>query len=205
VTYRFASELSIGEVMNLGARRAQGDYLVFLNPELKIIQPEWLAALLEQAQRKQVGTVGAKLLGADGQLVHSGMVVGPQGLLSRWDKNLAPDSIHRVVYTEVVRNCSAVSADCLMVAKQKFEEVNGFDSRFRRDYHDVDLCLRLGLKGYLTVYTPHSVVQFASLKAGKQARLLEDERFFQQTWGDHVRNGDPYFHHHLSKKIRKAG
>jgi len=191
--------------MNLGAQRAQGDYLVFLNPELEIIRPEWLAAMLEQAQRNEVGAVGAKLLGADGQLVHSGIVVGPQGLLSRWDKNLVPDSIHRVVYTEVVRDCSAVSADCLMVAKQKFEEVHGFDSRFRRDYHDVDLCLRLGLKGYLSVYTPHAAVQFTSLKAGKQARLLEDERFFQQVWGHHIHDGDPYFHHHLFEKIRKAG
>jgi len=205
VAYHFASECSIGEVMNLGAQRAQGDYLVFLNPELEIIRPEWLAAMLEQAQRNEVGAVGAKLLGADGQLVHSGIVVGPQGLLSRWDKNLVPDSIHRVVYTEVVRDCSAVSADCLMVAKQKFEEVHGFDSRFRRDYHDVDLCLRLGLKGYLTVYTPHAAVQFTSLKAGKQARLLEDERFFQQIWGNHIHDGDPYFHHHLFEKIRKAG
>jgi GT2 family glycosyltransferase/SAM-dependent methyltransferase len=205
VAYRFASELSIGEVMNLGSRKAQGDYLGFLNPELEIIRPEWLAALLEQAQRKEVGAVGAKLLGVDGQLVHSGMVVGPQGLLSRWHRNLAPDSIHRVVYTEVVRDCIAVSADCLMVAKQKFEEVNGFDSRFRRDYHDVDLCLRLGRKGYLTVYTPHAAAQFTSLETRQQARLLEDERLFQQIWGNHIQDGDRYFHHHLSRKIRKTG
>jgi GT2 family glycosyltransferase len=205
VAYRFASDLSISEVMNLGARRAQGDYLVFLNPELEIIRPDWLAALLEQAQRKEVGAVGAKLLGADGQLAHSGMVVGPHGLVSRWHKNLAADSIHRVVYTEVVRDCSAVSADCLMVAKRKFEEVNGFDVRFRRHYHDVDLCLRLGQKGYSTVYTPHATLQFISFKSSKQTRLIEDETLFRRIWRNHVQDRDPYFHPNLSKRLRLAG
>jgi glycosyltransferase involved in cell wall biosynthesis/SAM-dependent methyltransferase len=216
VAYRLASDLSIGAVMNLGARRAQGDYLIFLNPELQIIRPDWLAALLEQAQRKEVAAVGAKLLGADGQLVHSGMVVGPQGLLSHWDKNLAANSIHRLVYTEVVRDCSAVSADCLMVAKQKFEEVSGFDGRWRRAYHDVDFCLRLARKGYLTVYTPHAAAQFTSRPSRpllrwrsrgevQQSHSVKDERLFQQIWGNHLQEGDPYFNPLLSQKIRLAG
>jgi glycosyltransferase involved in cell wall biosynthesis len=205
VEKRFPSGLSLGEAVNLGVQEAKGDYLLFLSPELQILRADWLAALLEQAQRKEVGAVGAKLLGADGRLWHSGMVLGPRGLLPRWEENLAADSIHRVVYTQVVRDCSAVSADCLMVAKRKFQDLNGFDGRFRSNYHDIDFCLRLGRKGYSTVYTPHAALQFIFPKSRKQTHWLEDERLFRRIWGNHLQARDPYFHPNLTKRLRRAG
>src|SRR5215831_7929910 len=60
---------------------------------------------------------------------------------------------------DVIRNVSAVTGACLMTRAQVFDEVGGFDEEtFAVAFNDIDLCLRIGQKGYRVVYTPYALL-----------------------------------------------
>jgi hypothetical protein len=83
------------------------------------------------------------------------------------------------------QNYSAVTAACLMVRKSVYAEVGGMDEdAFKVSYNDVDLCLKVGSQGYLTVWTPHalllhegSVSQTANLNVDRKKK---EDRFFAE-------------------------
>jgi GT2 family glycosyltransferase len=100
---------------------------------------------------------------------------------------------------EVVRNCSAVTAACMIVPKSLFLEVEGFDERLRVEFNDIDLCLRIGQRGYRIVYTPEAVLYHYENATRKGIRSPEDEAMFASRWGDVIRRGDPYYNPHLTR------
>ena len=116
------------------ARR--GRYLLFLNDDTEPCGPDWLRALEEHAQRPEVGAVGAKLLYPDGRIQHAGIAVGIGGLAGH------PFRFRREAPDEI-RDVSAVTAACLMMRREVFDAVGGFDERLPVNSNDVDLCLRL--------------------------------------------------------------
>ena len=164
-----------------------GRYLVFLNNDTEPCDPGWLRSLEEHAQRPEVGAVGAKLLYPDGRIQHAGIAVGIGDLAGhpyRYRRqNETPDD---------VRNVSAVTAACLMMRRECFDAVGGFDERLPVNSNDVDLCLRLRSRGYLVVYTPHAVLRhFESQTRGARA-LPDDAWLMTRRWRDVLR-GDPYY------------
>ncbi len=144
---------------NLAAREARGDYLVLLNNDTAIVQGDWLDALLNHAQRPEVGVVGAKLLYPNGQVQHAGLLLGLHGMAGYPFSGAeadAPGYMHRL---EVDQNYSAVSAACLMVRRALYDELGGMDAEaFPLICGDMDLCLRARAAGYLTVWTPHAML-----------------------------------------------
>ena len=75
---------------NRAARVAKGEFLLFLNDDITITQPDWLEALLEHAQRPEVGIVGPQLLYPDGKVQHAGkdlLVSGHAGSIDAVDWN----------------------------------------------------------------------------------------------------------------------
>jgi GT2 family glycosyltransferase len=174
--------------LNNGAvRETSGRHLVFLNDDTEPCDPGWLRSLEEHAQRPEVGAVGAKLLYPDGRIQHAGIAVGIGDLAGhpfrfrRQDE--APDE---------TRNVSAVTAACLMMRRECFDAVGGFDERLPVNSNDVDLCLRLRARGYLVVYTPHAILRhFESQTRGARA-LPDDAWLMTRRWRDVLR-GDPYY------------
>lgn len=144
---------------NFGAREARGDYLVLLNNDTAIVRGDWLDALLNHAQRPEVGMVGAKLLYPNGQVQHAGLLLGLHGMAGYPFSGAqagAPGYMRRL---EIDQNYSAVSAACLMVRRTLYDELGGMDAEaFPLICGDMDLCLRARAAGYLTVWTPHAVL-----------------------------------------------
>ncbi|MEM9561777.1 MAG: glycosyltransferase [Actinomycetota bacterium] len=135
---------------NLGAVRAAGEVLVFLNDDTEISQLDWVERLVMYATRPDIGAVGAKLLYGDGRIQHAGT----------WSRNGNPHhryvGYHRnhpgyLASLATAQNCLAVTAACLAVERTKFAEVGGFATQFPLAYNDVDLCLKLSRSGYRTV------------------------------------------------------
>jgi GT2 family glycosyltransferase len=145
---------------NLAAQGADGDYLLLLNNDTEVISSEWLSAMIEHAQRPEVGAVGAKLLFPDGRIQHAGIVLGVGGVASHAHRNVDGFSgTGYLNYANVIRNYNAVTGACLMVRRDLFLEVGGFDEQLLPvSFNDVDLCLRLRQKGYLIVYTPYALL-----------------------------------------------
>lgn len=159
-------------LLNLAASQARGEYLVLLAARCQVITPAWIEALLNEAQRPEVGVTGGLLQDADGKLAHAGYVLlnGPQ-VHSPW-MGLSPAARVQAQWTQAVRSCPAVSGECLMVRKEVFEQCEGLQSQAGSD---VDLCLAVAQAGQMVVWTPHAqllVVDMAAQSAVVAQELL---------------------------------
>ena len=189
---RYPHPFNYSAINNVAARSARGEYLVLLNNDTATLRGDWLDAMLNHAQRPEVGIVGAKLLHADGTIQHAGVVLGLRGPADHpfiGQPSDAPGYMHRL---EVDQNYSAVTAACLMIRRSVYEEVGGLDEEaFKVSYNDVDLCLKVRQAGYLIVWTPHAVllhegsvsqkaVDIATQEAKRERFLAEQDAMYQK-------------------------
>ena len=98
--------------------------------------------MLSQAARPEVGCVGAKLYYPNDLIQHGGVIVGLGGVAGHSHRMYRRDSIGYFGRLKMVQNVSAVTAACMMIRKDIFEEVGEFDERFVITFNDVDLCLK---------------------------------------------------------------
>jgi GT2 family glycosyltransferase len=110
----------------------RGDYLVLLNNDTAILREDWLDAMLNHAQRPEVGAVGAKLLYPDGRVQHAGVVLGLRGPAEHPFIGESPDAPGYMYRLQVDQDYSAVTGACLMVRKSLYEEVGGLDEEASR-------------------------------------------------------------------------
>ncbi|PCR93916.1 glycosyl transferase family 2 [Pseudomonas fluorescens] len=140
---------------NAASQEAQGEYLVLMAADSEVVNPNWIESLLNHAQRPEVGIVGPKLVDRDGKISQAGLILGKEGTVGSafiGEKHDAEGYMHRL---QVDQNYSAVSGVCLMVNKELFDALGGLDTEsFGDGFSDVDLCLKAGQAGYLTVWTP---------------------------------------------------
>lgn len=184
---------------NFAVTRATGDYLLFLNNDTQVIDAGWVTAMLEQAQRPEVGAVGAKLLYPDLTIQHAGVVLGIGGVAGHAFKHMPDDSHGYFDIAHVIRNCSAVTGACMMVPRAVFEKVAGFDERLAVVFNDIDLCLRIRQHGYLVVYTPRAVLYHVESASRRQLHPPAEEQLMWRLWGDAIRAGDPYYNPNLTR------
>ena len=133
---------------------------------------------------------GARLRSLDGEPQHEGIVLGLNGTFA------GNTGHHYFGLGDTVRDCSAVTAACLMVRRSVYEEAGGFDEAFKYDWNDVDFCLRLRQLGYRTIYTPHAVLyhhERATRGRSAQNSDPEDERYCRRRWGDFGALRDPFY------------
>ncbi|WP_434697164.1 TIGR00180 family glycosyltransferase [Pseudomonas sp. Z1-14] len=151
--------VATGSLINAASQEAKGDYLVTLAADSEMVNVNWIESLLNQALRPEVGVVGPRLIERDGRITQAGLILGLNDAVGSafvGEPKHARGYMNRLV---VEQNCSAVSFACLMISKQLFEAADGVDSGlFNEALGDVDLCLRVGQAGYLTVWTPHVLV-----------------------------------------------
>lgn len=191
-------------LVNAGAQKARGDVLVLLNNDVAVLRPDWLDVLVAQAVRPEVGAVGAKLLYEDGRLQHAGVVVGLGGEAGHILRRRPADTPGHLDRLSVAHEVSGVTAACLAVAREKYQAVGGFDEEtFAVDFNDIDFCLRLGARGWKTVWTPHAVLShLESVSRGRpvgaaRARFEREAAAFTGRWRDVIRH-DPFYHPALS-------
>jgi GT2 family glycosyltransferase len=192
---------------NAGARHARGDVLVLLNNDVEAISPGWLEEMVSQACRPEIGAVGALLYYPNESIQHAGVVLGlgsagiaahayafrPRGYVGQSGRAL------------LTRNVSAVTAACLAVRRDVFEEVDGFDeTHLSIAYNDLDLCLRIAGRGYRNLWTPYAELyhQESASRGGddtpaKRARFRQEIEYMRKRWGAALRN-DPAYNPNLS-------
>ncbi len=196
--YRFSDPFNFSQINNFGASKARGEFFLFLNDDTQVISRDWLNAMVAQAQRVGVGAVGAKLLYPSGRIQHAGVVLGVRGVAAHAFRHLPGDQEQYHGLSSVMRNCSAVTAACMLVSAKTFSQVGGFEPRLRVEYNDVDLCLRLIREGYRIVYTPDALLVHHENASRKGGRHPEDEAYFLSRWGERICQGDPYYNPNLT-------
>lgn len=151
----YTGQFNYSAINNFAAKQARGDLLCFLNNDMEVIAEEWLEEMVSHALRPEIGAVGAKLYFPDETLQHVGIILGlggPAGhVLHKFNGNTG-GYYNRA---RLVCNYSAVTAACMVLRKELFEKVGGFDEKnLPVSYNDVDLCLRIQAAGYRNLYTP---------------------------------------------------
>jgi len=208
---KYNKPFNFSAINNYAVSQVDTEYILFLNNDTEVISGEWLKAMLEHAQRKEVGAVGAKLLYPDNTIQHAGVILGitgtpgQKGVAGHSHKYLSDREYGFFLRPHLIQNLSAVTAACMMMRKEVFLEVNGFDENLKVAFNDVDLCLRIREKGYLVVYTPYAnLYHYESLTRGyednpeKQARFLKEVQYIRQKWGYVIDKGDPYYNPNLT-------
>lgn len=188
---RTDQHLSDSALYNVASTEAKGEYLVLLSAEAEVFNANWLDAMLNQAQRPEVGIVGAKLMDIHGVTTQAGLVLGLNGDIGSVFVGERKDAKGYLNGHQVEQNYSAVSGACLMIRKDVFEAVGGLDEEhFEEAFGDIDLCLKVADAGYLTVWTPQAQLLHpgvlpeatqarAALRDKWQARFEQDSAYNQ--------------------------
>jgi glycosyltransferase involved in cell wall biosynthesis len=197
---------NFSQLMNFGRTQAQGDYLLLLNNDTEVITPDWLEAMVEQAQRPSIGVVGVKLLYPDNTIQHAGVIIGLGGIAGHTFVGMHKDEAGYFNYIQSINNYSAVTAACCMVKTSDYDLVGGFTEAFEVEYNDVDFCLKLMEAGRYNVYLPHvELYHYESLTRGhphmnKESydRHLKELELFKSRW-QHFIDDDPCYNQHLTR------
>jgi GT2 family glycosyltransferase len=189
---------------NRGAGIIDCAYLLFLNNDTEALDPEWLGNLLHFAAMPDIGAVGAKLLYPDATVQHAGVVLGMGGVAGHFGEGNEADAAGWLGGDNTPHEASAVTAACLMVARNKFDVVGGFDEvNLPVELSDVDLCLRLRQRGWRAICDCRTKLlhhQSASRGGGalRLQKVYQKEReYFLEKWRAVIRD-DPYFNPNLS-------
>lgn len=202
---RWGKEFNYSAINNFGVTHAKGEYLLFLNNDIKSINPDWMEELLGVCQRPEVGGVGAKLIYPDNTIQHAGCVVGMGGIAGHMFVDMPADRTGYLHKASLLQDMSAVTAACLMMKKEVFEEAGGFTEELAVAFNDVDLCLKVRKNNHLIVYDPYAKLYHMESKTRGAEDSKEKVRRFQTEieymrchWLDILKNGDPYYNKNLS-------
>jgi O-antigen biosynthesis protein len=165
------------QLNNDAVRNARGSVVCLLNDDIEIISEGWLNELVGQLLQPGVGLVGAKLYFPDGSIQHAGVVLGVGGVATHGFRFADGLSAHHFGHTVVSRSVSAVTAACMVVRREVWEELGGLDECLAVSYNDVDFCLRARKKGWRVVWTPFAeLLHSESTSRGSDAEAHNVER-----------------------------
>ncbi|MDO4477819.1 MAG: glycosyltransferase [Lachnospiraceae bacterium] len=195
-------------INNLGVSQARGEYLLFLNNDVRgDIGTDWITEMLGMCRRPDTGAVGAKLYYPNDTIQHAGCVIGIGGVAGAMFVGLARSRSGYMHKASIIQNLSAVTAACMMVKTAVFREVGGFEEKLAVAFNDMDLCLKIGRAGYRIVYDPYAELYHdESLSRGpedseeKVRRFQEEIEYMRTEWIDILKNGDPNYNKNLSLK-----
>ncbi len=196
-------------INNFGASFAKGEYLLLLNNDTELIEPDSIREMLGFVQREDVGIAGARLLYGDDTIQHAGVVVGFGGIAGHTFIGLhkAENSyFHRAMCAQ---DYSAVTAACLLTKKSVFDAVGGLSTELAVAFNDIDYCMKVRALGKLVVYAPYACLyHYESKSRGLEDTPEKVDRFnrevalFIRKWPDIIKNGDPYYNPNLT--LRKS-
>jgi GT2 family glycosyltransferase len=197
----FPGEFNFSAANNQGAREANGKLLLFLNNDVEILEPDWLEEMVRWAERPEIGVVGAKLLYPNGLIQHAGVVIGMQGHASHVFMGSMEKQTGPFGSVDWYRDYSAVTGACMMMRKEVFEEIGGFDEGYQLVFSDVEICLRVVNKGYRVVYTPYARLRHYEGKSRGVHIPASDMLRGYEHMHEWVEAGDRYFNPNLSYAI----
>jgi O-antigen biosynthesis protein len=198
----YAEPFNFSKACNYGADHANGELLLFLNNDIEILHPDWLDLMAQWFDIEGIGVVGAKLLYPNGKIQHAGVVFGLSFLVGHLFHGKSE-------YTETLfgsdgwyRNLLGVTGACLLVSREAFDKVNGFDESFELLCSDIQLTLQIYRAGYRIVYTPHArLIHHEHSTHGGKFHSKDHARSLQ-LWHEQLKVGDPYFNGHFGPESK---
>lgn len=199
-------EFNYSAINNFAVKEAKGEYLVFLNNDTEVLSHDWIEEMLGICQHKQVGIVGAKMYYPDHTIQHAGVILGLGNVAGHLFVKESGDIQGYLGKACTMQNLSAVTAACMMVDREAFDKVQGFDETLKVALNDVDFCLKVEKAGWQVVFCPEAeLYHYESKSRGledtpeKKARYDGEVAYFMERWGQLLEKGDPYYSPNLSR------
>lgn len=195
---------NLSKLNNLGAKKATGEYLIFLNKNIKILSKNWLEIILSNCQRNDVGCIGAKLIYRNKRIKHAGMAInlmGTVGYLNNNEKSKSPGYFGRIM---IQQNVMAVSGELIGISKNLFNKINGFNEELSYKFSDVDLCLKIIELGKFVIYNPYIVgCSFSDLQDNPKDSDSKEkqEEMIKKKWNKYFEKEDRYFNKNFLKNV----
>lgn len=193
------------QINNYAASKAKGEFLLFLSDDTEVITPDWMEAMVEQAQRVSIGAVGTLLIYPDYTIHHAGVVLGIRGIAGHSHRRITSETPGYFGQVVCASNFSSVSGSCLMCKKQVFKSIGGFNEKLGLAYNDIDICLKMVEKGLKNIYLPHVVLCRHAPESNGDDSVLnkrsgdgEEISYMLHRWKSFIDN-DPCYSPHLTR------
>ncbi len=194
---RFPDATNDSAAKNYAVAQTDSPWLLFLDENVEPIGPDWLTIMAEHVQRPETGAVGPRLINPGGTIEHAGLVLGVNGITQSAFRGFPADHPGVNRQLQMTRNYSAVSGACLLMRREVFQQIGGFDQKLSSVLADVDLCLKIRRAGYLIVYTP--LAKLCWDPSPPERSDASAEVIMRQRWSD-VLQRDPYYNPNLSRE-----
>ncbi len=206
----YSGDFNFSKINNWAVKQL-GEYnfthYLFCNNDIEAINSDWLERMLELAEKADIGVVGTQLYYPEQQHIqHGGVTLGLMGLAEHNGKFMAvnhPDGSFAYGYRGALianHELLATTAACMLVCRDAFERVDGYDEMLAVGFGDVDLCLRIHSLGYRIVLCPKAtLVHHESFTRGKSAGDPHplDSALFSEKWSSLLSDGDPFYNPNL--------
>jgi O-antigen biosynthesis protein len=209
---QFSGEFNYSAINNFAVSQAKYEIIGFINSDIEVIHSEWLREMTSHAVRPEIGGVGAKLFYPDNTIQHAGTIIGLGGLAGHAFRHFDREEPGYLNRLQLTQNLSAVTAACMLVRRQVFEEVGGFDAaNLPVAYSDVDFCLRVRERGYRNIWTPFA--QLYHIESGSRASDFAPERieyyqreanYLKSRWRSVILH-DPFYNPNLTLDTEDFG
>lgn len=182
VLEEFTKPFNFSEKCNVGALRATGERLVFLNDDVEVISDRWLENLVGPLDEPDVGLTGAKLYFSDSSIQHAGH--------GYWGKHYHHPFRFRTredsgPFGELIvnREVTGVTAACAAIRREVFLGIGGFTEALPSNFNDVDFCYKVNHHGYRTVWVANcELFHFESQTRDGTVQSWE-RHFVVRRWG----------------------
>jgi GT2 family glycosyltransferase len=205
---RIAEPFNYSRINNRGVEAARHPFLLFMNNDVFVSDPEWLRTMLNEALADPgTGAVGAKLLYPNETVQHAGVVLGSGGIAEHAFRGIGRESPGWLARAICAAEVSAVTAACMLVRRDAFEAAGGFDEDgLSVAFNDVDLCMKIRAAGYRIIFSADTVCEHReSLSRGddfdesKLARFMLENETMRERW-DEALKCDPFYNPHFSRE-----
>jgi len=191
-------------VNNFGAAEARGSLLCFLNDDVEVIGEDWLGTLVARVSRDGVGAAGPMLYYPSGQIQHAGVLLGVGGVADHAFRTVERGQVGYFSRAALEQDYSCVTAACMLVRREAFEQIGGFDVDLPTAFNDVDFCIRLRRSGARIVWTPaaqlyhHESLTYGAHNSPQRAAQFEHDVLVMSSRWKHVLENDPVYNPNLS-------
>ena len=195
---RYSGPFNYAAMNNAAVRGTDAPLVLLLNNDIDGFSPGWLDQLVATiALDPTIAAVGCLLTYPDGDIQHAGVMFTPKRHGFHGHAGLPHDALGYRGRIRSLQEYSAVTAAMMLVRREAFDAVGGFDETFPDDYNDVDLCLRLRRAGWKIAYTPHVTAVHWESRTRTAKWTAKD--VFEARWAG-VFGRDPFHSPHFSHR-----